>query len=80
MGHSHRSLEDSTAEGNEDSGSPAYGISEMNKDSISNWAKILSYDSLPKNLAVFCPCPENLHLLIKTQKANFFGRGKFKIA
>lgn len=63
MGHSHRSLEDNTAEGNEDSGGPAYGVSEMNKDSISNWAKSLSYDSLPKNLAVFCPCPENLHPL-----------------
>lgn len=63
MGHSRRSLEDSTAEGNEDSGGPADGVSEINKDSISNWAKSLSYDSLPKNLAVFCPCPKNLHLL-----------------
>lgn len=63
MGHSHRSLEDSTAESNEDSGGLAYGVSEMNKDSISNWAKSLSYESLPKNLAVFCPCPKKLHRL-----------------
>lgn len=36
------------------------GVSERNKDSLRNWARCHSCDTLVKNLASWYPCPENL--------------------
>lgn len=53
VGHSSKSLEDSSAESNVDYGGLIQYVSEGN--SINNWATDLSRDSLAKNMAALLP-------------------------
>jgi len=58
MGQSSKSLEDSSAEGNEDYRDTAQAVPE--RSNTINGTTDHSCDILPKNMAGFCPCPKNL--------------------
>lgn len=45
-------------------GCPGQEVSEGNN--ISNWPRDHSCDILTKNVAHFCPCPENLQVILKS--------------
>lgn len=59
-GYPHRSLEDSSGEGDGDCRGLAQKVSKGSKDFHSNRARGHSCDTLAKNLAVFCLCLESL--------------------
>ena len=58
MGHASRNMEGSGAESNGDYDGPAQYVSEGKN--TSKWPRNCSCGVLVKNVAVFCPCPNNM--------------------
>jgi len=57
MSHAIRSREDGDAKSNVDYDGPAHKLSE---ETISKWPTACSYNSLMKNMTVFCLCLKSL--------------------
>lgn len=55
-----RSKEIYNTAGNVDSGGLAQDISEANTYIVSSWVAGHSFNALKNDLAIFCPCPDNL--------------------
>lgn len=60
MGCSCKRLEDSRADSGRDSGGPGHEDPGRSKVPVNNLARGHSFDTLGRNLAVFCPCPKIL--------------------